>query len=78
MKRNNTLKVLIMSCLLASGAVTAAEKAAPAFTPEQEARIGEVARHTGPGGVTLLRCQCGQYLGYSGVHTGGRPAESDR
>ncbi|EAA2780539.1 DsbA family protein [Salmonella enterica] len=44
MKRNNTLKVLIMSCLLASGAVTAAEKVAPAFTPEQEARIGEVAR----------------------------------
>lgn len=44
MKRNNTLNVLIMSCLLASGAVTAAEKAAPAFTPEQEARIGEVAR----------------------------------
>lgn len=34
MKLNNTLNVLIMSFLLTSGAVTAAEKTAPAFTPE--------------------------------------------
>ncbi|EAZ5043877.1 DsbA family protein [Salmonella enterica] len=44
MKRNNTLNVLMISCLLASGTATAAEKAATAFTPEQEARIGEIAK----------------------------------
>ncbi|EIU2043784.1 hypothetical protein L4K53_003038 [Salmonella enterica] len=34
-------------------------------------------RYTDPGGAVIRRCQRGQYLSYSGIHTGGRPAESD-
>jgi hypothetical protein len=43
MNMNKTLSVMLAAGLLVSG-VAAAEKPAVAFTPEQEARIGEIAK----------------------------------
>lgn len=41
MNMNKTLSVMLAAGLLVSGVAGAAEKPAAAFTPEQEARIGE-------------------------------------
>ncbi|WP_420026024.1 hypothetical protein [Enterobacter kobei] len=41
---NKTLSVMLAAGLLVSGVAGAAEKPAVAFTPEQEARIGEIAK----------------------------------
>lgn len=41
---NKTLSVMLAAGLLVSGMAGAAEKTAAAFTPEQEARIGEIAK----------------------------------
>ncbi|WP_336984772.1 DsbA family protein, partial [Cedecea sp. VD21] len=41
---NKTLSVMLAAGLLVSGVAGAAEKPAAAFTPEQEARIGEIAK----------------------------------
>lgn len=41
---NKTLSVMLAAGLLVSGVMGAAEKTAAAFTPEQEARIGEIAK----------------------------------
>ena len=41
---NKTLSVMLAAGLLVSGMAGAAEKPAAAFTPEQEARIGEIAK----------------------------------
>lgn len=41
---NKTLSVMLAAGLLVSGLAGAAEKPAVAFTPEQEARIGEIAK----------------------------------
>ncbi|MGX4848954.1 DsbA family protein (plasmid) [Enterobacter cloacae] len=44
MKLNNMLKMMLASGLVVSGLVSAASQPASAFTPEQEARIGEIAK----------------------------------
>lgn len=44
MKLKKTFKVIMITGCLASGAATAVEKTPMVFTPEQEARIGEVAK----------------------------------
>lgn len=41
---NKTLSVMLAAGILVSGVAVAAEKPAAAFTPEQEARIGEIAK----------------------------------
>jgi len=44
MNMNKTLSVMLAAGLLVCGVAGAAEKPAAAFTPEQEARIGEIAK----------------------------------
>lgn len=44
MKLNNMLKMMLASGLVVSGLVSASSQPASAFTPEQEARIGEIAK----------------------------------